>query len=132
MRALIVFAMLLVAGCCSSSKALPDPGPTRAPQSWTGVADENKAYSFIQTEAGRLYVEFPDHNRQWPDDVRGRTVRVTGTLDVRHDQPVFIPDSGPSIQGIPMPAGTDLYKASARSVIENARWVAVEPATTQG
>jgi hypothetical protein len=58
---------------------------------------------------------------------QGKRVRVTGTVIERHNLPVFIPrkDELP-VQGIPVPEGTDLHKASRRFLLQDAKWVVVE------
>ncbi len=91
-------------------------------QSWSGVASSHKAGLFLR-DAG-VYVELPGLHR-WPDAAEGRRVVVTGRAVVRHDLPVFIASKTPgavAVGGIPVPEGTDLYKASERTVIEDAQW----------
>ena len=69
-------------------------------------------------------MDFPGGN--WPGGLGGRRVTVTGDAVQKHDLPLFIPQPGElQPQGIPMPAGTDLHGASARTVIENPRIVGV-------
>ena len=54
------------------------------------------------------------------ENLQGRHMIVTGRLVEKFDLPVFIPDpTKEAIQGIPVPAGTDLHKASRRLVLEN-------------
>lgn len=103
------------------SKQIAGTQPTTR-QSWTGIASSHMAGPFLR-DAG-VYVDLPGLVR-WPDAAEGRRVVVTGRAVVYHDLPVFIvPKNGPApeIQGIPMPEGTDLYKASERTVIEDAQW----------
>ena len=55
--------------------------------------------------------------------VRGQRVEVVGRLEERHDLPAFIPDpTEPPMQGIPVPAGTDLRVASHRYVLVDPEW----------
>ena len=87
--------------------------------SWTGIATNPKAGPFL--EGPNVYADF----FSWPDEALGKRVTLSGHLVVRHDLPVFIahPEPGTTaVGGIPVPEGTDLYKASERSVIEDAHW----------
>jgi len=90
-------------------------------QSWIGIASSQMAGPFLY--GAGVFVDLP--GPRWPDEAEGRRVVVTGRATIRHDLPVFIvPKTAPAplIQGIPMPEGTDLYKASERTVIEDAQW----------
>jgi hypothetical protein len=59
----------------------------------------------------------------WPNEMQGKRVSVTGTVIERHDLPVFIPNRKyPGVQGIPVPKGTDLHKASHRYLLKDATW----------
>jgi hypothetical protein len=64
----------------------------------------------------------------WPEGYctggnKGNKVRVSGVLAEDNGLPVFIPKKGePVIQGIPVPEGTDLKKASHRYILKNASW----------
>jgi hypothetical protein len=64
----------------------------------------------------------------WPEEYysggdRGKKVRVSGILGEDHGLPVFIPKEGePPVQGIPVPEGTDLKKASHRYLLRDATW----------
>jgi hypothetical protein len=58
---------------------------------------------------------------------KGKKVKVTGILAEDHGLPVFIPKKGESpIQGIPVPEGTDVKKASHRYLLKNAKWELLE------
>jgi len=71
-----------------------------------------------------VYVDLGGHD--WPEWVAGKRVTVTGVAVERHDLPVFVPKAGePQMQGIPVGEGTDLWKASARVVIQ-VRTITVE------
>ncbi len=98
----------------------PAAGGTADTQSWTGVAQSRMAGPFL---AGpNVYIDLAD--RRWPSEVEGKRVTVTGSAVERHDLPVFIPTGGgPQKHGIPVAPGTDLYKASARTVIEHPQLV---------
>lgn len=58
----------------------------------------------------------------WPQRGTGR-VRATGRLAEDHGRPVFVrrPDE-PIVQGVEVPEGTDLKKASRRWILLDARW----------
>ena len=72
---------------------------------------------------GKDFVIWIDGLHGWPSGFRGKRVSVTGTLIERHDLPVFIPSpNDPGIQGIPVPKGTDLHKASQRYLLKDATW----------
>jgi hypothetical protein len=64
----------------------------------------------------------------WPEGYysggdRGKKVRASGILVEDHGLPVFIPKDGePLVQGIPVPEGTDLKKASHRYLLRDATW----------
>ncbi len=68
----------------------------------------------------------------WPDGFyaggdRGKKVRVTGTLDEDHGLPVFVSgDNTLQRHGVPVPAGTDLDKASHRFILKQAHWQLIE------
>lgn len=68
----------------------------------------------------------------WPKEYRasgdkGKKVRVVGILAEDHGLPVFIPKEGEeSIQGMPVPEGTDLEKASHRYLLKDAKWELIE------
>ncbi len=66
----------------------------------------------------------------WPDgfyisEKKSKTVKVTGVLTERNDLPVFIHNENDSLvqQGIPVPKGTDLKKASHRFLLKEYKWV---------
>jgi hypothetical protein len=68
----------------------------------------------------------------WPEGYysggdRGKRVKVTGVLAEDQGLPVFIPKKGElPRQGIPVPEGTDLHKASHRYLLEDAMWEPLE------
>jgi len=57
-----------------------------------------------------------------------KTVKVTGILKEKNDMPVFIRNENDSTmrQGIPMPKGTDLKKASYRYLLKDYKWVEIK------
>ena len=66
--------------------------------------------------------------QRWPSGLykggdRGQKLRVTGVLIEDHGLPVFIQKKGePIVQGMPVPEGTDLKKASHRYLLKDATW----------
>jgi hypothetical protein len=94
---------------------------------WSGVAERHKAGAYLKGPG--VYVQFPKDGN-WPRGIDGRQVVVVGRPVVRHDLPVFWEPKDPlsasqHAAGIPVPYGTDLYKASERIVIEEAQWCVV-------
>ena len=92
----------------------------------TGKALNHKIGAYVQAEAYGIYVDLPETH--WPNELYfggddGETITVTRTVAERNDLPVFIqnPDM-PPIQGIPVPAGTDLENASKRFILESVDW----------
>jgi hypothetical protein len=78
----------------------------------------------IETDDGNTHwVDLDD----WPSDVLGKRVRVTGEMSQRSDLPVFVHRKGDPIRsGMPVPEGTDVKKASQRQVLTNLKWEIVE------
>ncbi len=117
----------------------PKVAPIPWPKDWSnyvgklvtleGVAINQKIGAALWGEGETIFIDTMD---SWPDGYyhggeQGKRVRVTGTVIERHDLPVFIRRKDvPSVQGIAVPEGTDLHKASHRFLIQNAKWVAVE------
>ena len=72
---------------------------------------------------GKDFSIWIDGLSEWPNEMRGKHVSVTGTVIERHDKPVFIPSPrNRGVQGIPVPKGTDLHKASHRYLLKDATW----------
>jgi hypothetical protein len=139
MRALLV-AAVLVCGCTSSrgeqhasSAAEGEAGAaprSRAPSVWAsklgqtvtveGDAQNAKLGALLETSQETVWI---DGMQAWPDGIMGQRVRVTGRVIERRDLPVFVRRKGePEIQGMPVPAGTDLDAASRRFLLADARW----------
>jgi hypothetical protein len=88
----------------------------------TGVAERWKIGPSLHGDGFLVGIDGLD---DWPPDFVNRKVQVTGLLEERHDLPVFVadtPEERGRMQGIPVPSGTDLDKASRRYVISNAKW----------
>lgn len=88
----------------------------------TGKAEEAKEGPVLITDDGEhLWI---DTVKGWP---RGKRVKVSGQVRVKHDRPVFVPQPGqPIAAGVPVPAGTDLRAASQRLLIGDAQWTTVD------
>lgn len=87
----------------------------------TGVAENWKLGPKVTDGNLSLWVDA----RHWPADVSGKRVEVVGVLEQRADLPAFhggdhAPDELP--QGIPVPEGTDIRKASLRYVLTKPTW----------
>lgn len=118
---------LISAGC-----VLQKTNRTSPPTSLPGLVGERvtlvgvaQSYKVGPALEGKDFVVFIDDSKAWPDDYVGRRVEVQGILEERHDLPVFIadtPEEHGRLQGIPVPSGTDLDKASQRYVIRDAKW----------
>jgi hypothetical protein len=78
--------------------------------------------------AGDQFVLWIDGLSSWPIGYysvgkQGVRIRATGILAEDNDLPVFIQREGDlPVQGIPVPEGTDLKKASHRFVLKKATW----------
>lgn len=87
-----------------------------------------KVGPILSDKQGSIFID----GEHWPDDYyfggeRGKRLQVTGTVIERHDLPVFIPRKGDLVpQGMAVPEGTDLKKASRRFLITNAKWKVIE------
>jgi hypothetical protein len=59
-----------------------------------------------------------------PSELSNKRIIVTGTVIERNDLPVFVPEPGKPFvhQGIPVPEGTDLKKASHRFLLKDVTW----------
>jgi hypothetical protein len=76
---------------------------------------------------GRGFELWIDNLNDWPEGFRDGKVRVTGVLAEDHGLPVFVPKRGEfPVQGMPVPEGTDLEKASHRYVLKDAKWALLE------
>lgn len=89
----------------------------------TGKSTNEKIGATVTLSNGkRIYIE--DFNR-WPKNYylgenQSKTVKITGILIERNDLPVFIAnDDGLAQQGMSVPKGTDLKKATHRFLLKN-------------
>ena len=67
----------------------------------------------------------------WPSgyfegEEEAKTVKVTGILIEKYDLPVFINNDSIIQQGIPMPKGTDLKKASYRYLLKKYKYIEIK------
>lgn len=99
-----------------------------------GMAMDRKGGAVLVVGKAQVWI---DDLHAWPAGYykggdRGRRITVTGVLDRDHGLPVFVEDPVPEnaefehdgvhLQGIPVPAGTDLDEASERFVLRDAQW----------
>jgi hypothetical protein len=112
----------------SSSTDMTDSTANFDPSVWNGrcviiqgYAQGQKIGAALNLGGPTLGVVFDNDDSQWTVPL-GVHVRVKGRIAERADLPVFVEDpNGPIMQGIPVPAGTDVEKARRRWVIEHAQ-----------
>jgi hypothetical protein len=127
MRFVAVAAILVSAfvGGCSSTKTKLPPDRLKSLVGTqvvlVGVAESRKGGAAIR--GLDFYVWLRDVN-SWPENVVTKKVEVRGRLEVDHGLPVFVQNASDPIspQGIPVPEGTDLKKASKRYVLTHPTW----------
>ncbi len=135
-------AMTLIFGGCPSDKDRPRaPAKDRAGTAIVSAANLGKRITVggwaVNRRGGAEVVgtDFSvwiDSLDAWPEGYyvgsdRGKRVKVTGVLAEDHGLPVFIQRKGEPIpQGIPVPEGTDLNKASHRYLLKEAKWELME------
>ena len=133
-----LWAMALVLGGCSSEEDHPRaPAQAQAGTSVISAANLGKRITVegwaVNSKGGAEVVgddfsAWIDGLDFWPEGYytggdRGKRVKVTGVLAEDHALPVFIQKKGEPIpQGIPVPEGTDLHKASHRYLLKDATW----------
>lgn len=87
---------------------------------WGTAADAKLGAMVLGPDGQSIWIDGMD---SWPAGYyqggdKGKRVCVEGKVIERKDLPVFIPKPGePEMQGMPMPEGTDLNKASRRFLI---------------
>lgn len=85
-----------------------------------GDAEDAKLGALLITGSGMIWIDGLD---AWPSNVRGKRLVVTGKVIQRSDLPVFVHEEGePEMQGMPVPAGTDVEKARRRFLLAEPAW----------
>jgi hypothetical protein len=85
-----------------------------------GIAEARKLGAALRGEGFDVWI---DRLADWPRELIGRNVHVTGILEERDDLPVFVPKPGAApAGGMPVTEGTNLQQASRRYVIRDAQW----------
>jgi hypothetical protein len=100
----------------------PSPWESKLGQVITveGTAVNAKLGALVDTGSETLWI---DGMHSWPEDAWDKRVKVTGRVIERSDLPVFVQKEGePMMQGIPVPAGTDIEKASHRFLLSEVQW----------
>lgn len=106
----------------ASSNTDPSPWESKLGQLVTvdGEAEDAKLGALLMTGSAMIWIDGID---AWPSEVRGKHLQVTGKVIQRADLPVFVHQEGePEMQGMPLPAGTNLEKARRRFLLAEARW----------
>lgn len=110
----------------ASSDGAPSPWDSKLAQLVTveGTAEDTKLGALLVQDEGSIWIDGLD---AWPTELRGKRLQVTGKVIQRSDLPVFVHQEGePQMQGMPVPAGTDVEKARRRFLLAEARWKALE------
>ncbi len=133
--------LLLVLGVVACGAATRGPAPIAWPADWGRFVGQTVTVegTSVNAKLGALLFDrdgersiWIDGLQSWPEgfyrgDNDGHRVRVTGKVVMARDLPVFVREPGePEIQGMPVPAGTDLDEASKRYLLADARWVVVD------
>lgn len=85
-----------------------------------GIADSRKGGAALHGDDFYVWLE---NVASWPETVVMKKVEVKGRLEVDQGLPVFIQHTNDlTPQGIPVPAGTDMRKASMRYVLAQPTW----------
>jgi tetratricopeptide (TPR) repeat protein len=145
----ILFLACLLPIACSridqpseqDAESVPEEKPAMAwPGDWSKRLGQNitlegnalnaKLGALLEGKGNHIWIDGIDG---WPSgyyrgEGQAKRVRVTGTVIERHDLPVFISKKGDLPRaGIPVPEGTDLYKASRRFLLKDAKWTSLVP-----
>lgn len=152
MRVPTAWGTLMLVTACASNEPKPEPQAAAADPAEPSEADQAVAAKTgevgaenvgkrvllkgwaVNRKGGAVLVTddgehvWIDGLASWPDGYyrggdKGKRLRVSGTLDEDHGLPVFVQKEGePIVQGVPVPEGTDLEKASHRFVLRDASW----------
>ena len=111
-------------GCGPNQQTKKSEGAITARISVEGTARQAKTGPLVALDDGSImWVDLDE----WPDEVSGKRVIVSGITSTRSDLPVFIRKEGEPIRsGIPVPEGTDLTKASQRQVLTKVQFKLAE------
>ena len=119
----LALALAMFAGACASHHGHTDQtlaALVGRQVELSGVAEPRKLGAALVGDGFEVWV---DQLQDWPAEFVGRRVLLTGILEERHDLPVFVEKAGETvIEGVSVPAGTDLHAARLRYVVCNARW----------
>jgi hypothetical protein len=127
---LVLAALVSLAGCKESNRE-SQPNSLAKDNLGKQISIEGRCENrkggacVVDAESAVVWV---DGLREWPEGLgasgqQGKKVKVTGTLAEDNALPVYIPEDKYDIrQGIPVPKGTDLAKASHRYVLKNVQW----------
>ncbi len=129
LAAALVVVPLLLTMACAGRKGSGPKAPTLTERlteqdlgrtiTVEGVAENRKDGAVLRGAHFELWLP---QLTGWPERGNGR-VRATGRLSEDHGRPVFVRRPGePIVQGVEVPEGTDLEKASRRWVLLDARW----------
>lgn len=124
----IILGALLLAGCAGKPGAQAPPvleaslGET---VTLVGIAEARKGGAVLRGDTFYVWLKGVDF---WPESLVKKRVEVRGRLSEDHALPVFVHDPRATLvpQGVPVPEGTDLRKASRRLIVEHATWRSVE------
>jgi hypothetical protein len=122
-------ALFLLAGCSAFSNQAVGPGVSDANLGKVITVEGRAVNCKIGAQLiGAGFDLWIDGLSSWPEGYcnsgdGGKKIKVSGILAEDNALPVFIPRKGePVVQGIPVPEGTDLKKASHRYILRDARW----------
>ncbi len=133
--ATMITIMSMLSACTSSKDSAgeartPSASSNAAPSLWEskigqlvtveGTAEDAKLGALLVGDTGTIWIDGLDY---WPAEARGKRLQVTGKVIERSDLPVFVHQEGePEMQGMPVPAGTELETARRRFLLAEARW----------
>ena len=135
-----IAVFLALAGSCATQEAASPRSADAWPGSWGDVlgrtltleglaADAKLGALLLSDEGDSVWIEGLD---AWPEGFyrgadQGKRVRVTGTVILRDDLPVFVETPGePARAGVPVESEAELDAARRRYLLANARWEAVD------
>jgi len=123
--AIIAIATGVVAASPTTSpsiKVIRDPLAAQLgkPVTLIGEAEVQKEGACLRGMDFHIYV---DALQDWPKELVGKKVSVSGIVIERYDLPVYVSrPGGPVRDARPVPAGTDVHKAAHRYLLKDAKW----------